>query len=127
MLPKRLRTGLLLTLVVTPVFAGLSYAMEKMGSSYVPVVEEPFDKVMSQDKARKPEVMKRHLDLLNERYDLTRRVTTEVTMTGGKPLPVGPTARLKNGLSWEKLAAMGAGRYPRERSFPLSAAPPSYP
>jgi cytochrome c peroxidase len=81
-------------------------AGEKRESSYSPVIEEPFDKVMAQDKARKPAVMKRHMDLLNERYDLKKRVTTEVTMTNGKPLPVGPTARLKRGLSWEKLAGM---------------------
>jgi cytochrome c peroxidase len=123
MLPKRLRTGLILTLVVTPVFAGLAYAVEKMGSSYVSVVEEPFDKVMSQDKARKPEVMKRHLDLLNERYDLSLRVTKEVTMTRGKPLPVGPTARLKNGLSWKKLAAMKPENIREKGVFPYLPLP----
>ena len=69
------------------------YGQEKRESSYSPVNEESFEKVMAQDKAQKAMVMKRQMDLLNERYDLSRHVTTEVTMSGGKPLPVGPTAK----------------------------------
>ena len=51
----------------------LSYAQEKRESSYTSVIEEPFDKVMARDKAQKPDVMKRHMDLLNERYDLSQK------------------------------------------------------
>lgn len=98
-------------------------AGEKRESSYSPVIEEPFDKVMAQDKAQKPAVMKRHMDLLNERYDLKKRVTTEVTMTNGKPLPVGPTARLKGGLSWEKLAAMTPQEIREQGTFPYLPLP----
>jgi cytochrome c peroxidase len=98
-------------------------AGEKRESSYSPVIEEPFDKVMAQDKARKPAVMKRHMDLLNERYDLKKRVTTEVTMTNGKPLPVGPTARLKRGLSWEKLAGMTPQEIREQGLFPYLPLP----
>ena len=91
--------GWLLFLVIsTPLY----YAQEKRESSYTSVIEGPFDKVMARDKAQKADVMKRHADLLNERYDLSPEVTTDITMSGGKPLPVGPTAKLKGKLTWEK-------------------------
>lgn len=103
---KSYYAGLLTIVALLGMTVAFSFAQQKRESSYSPVIEEPLDKVMARDKAQKAAVMKRHLDLLNERYDLSRKVTTEVTMSGGKPLPVGPTARLKGGLSWEKLAGM---------------------
>ncbi|MBI4007689.1 MAG: cytochrome B6, partial [Planctomycetes bacterium] len=87
--------GILLIPVLLVISAAFSFAQEKSESSYSPVIEEPFDKVMAQDKAQKDAVMKRHMDLLNERYDLSKKLTTEVTMSKGKPIPVGPTAKLK--------------------------------
>jgi cytochrome c peroxidase len=99
------------------------YGQEKRESSYSPVIEESFEKVMAQDKALKAMVMKRHLDLLNERYDLSRHVTTEVTMSGGKPLPVGPTAKLKTGLTWEKMAGLTPEKIKAEGIFPYLPLP----
>src|SRR6266446_5543154 len=66
---------------------------EPKPSSFTPVVEEPFDLVRARDKAAKAAVMAAHRKLLEERYDLTRRVDESVRMTRGKPIPVGPTAR----------------------------------
>ena len=99
------------------------YGQDKRESSYSPVNEESFEKVMAQDKAQKVMVMKRQMDFLNERYDLTRHVTTEVTMSGGKPLPVGPTAKLKGRLTWEKLAGMTPEKMKEEGSFPYLPLP----
>ena len=99
------------------------YGQEKRESSYSPVNEESFEKVMAQDKAEKAMVMKRHMDLLNERYDLSKHVTTEVTMSGGKPSPVGPTAKLKGGLTWEKLAGMTPEKMKEEGFFPYLPLP----
>src|SRR4051812_2288842 len=65
-------------------------------SSFSPVVEEPFAVVLKRDKANKARVMAEHQKLLEARYDLSRRVDPSVTMTRGKPIPVGPTARLKS-------------------------------
>jgi cytochrome c peroxidase len=98
-------------------------AGEKRESSYSPVIEESFDKVMAQDKAQKSAVMKRHMGLLNERYDLKKKVTTEVTMTKGKPLPVGPVAKLKGGVSWEKLAGMTPREIREQGLFPYLPLP----
>src|SRR6266446_7696533 len=71
-------------------------------SSYMSVNEEPFDVVRARDKANKAGVMAAHQRLLEERYNLSRRVDDSVRMTRGKPIPVGPTARLKNGVTWEQ-------------------------
>ncbi len=35
-----------------------------------------------------------------ERYDLARRVDPKVTMTRGKPIPVGPATKLPPGMPW---------------------------
>ena len=75
-------------------------------SSFAPVIEEPFDVVLKRDKANKPRVMAAAMRLLEERYDLTRRVDANTKMTRGKPVPVGPTARLKGGVTWEQLGRM---------------------
>lgn len=92
-------------------------------SSYSPVVEEPFEEVMKKDIAARPSLMKRHMDLLNERYDLSKKVAEDAAMSGGKPLPVGPTAKLKAGLTWEKLAAMTAEDIRKKGVFPYLPLP----
>jgi cytochrome c peroxidase len=74
-------------------------------TSFSPVIEEPFDVVRARDKAAKSRVMAAHQKLLDERYDLRRSVDESVRMTRGKPIPVGPTAKLK-GVTWEQLGRM---------------------
>jgi cytochrome c peroxidase len=44
-------------------------------------------------------------------------------MSRGKPLPVGPTARLKQGLSWERLAAMSPADIKAAGAFPYPTLP----
>ncbi|MEX2189895.1 MAG: cytochrome B6 [Bacteroidota bacterium] len=100
-----------------------SFSQEKKESSYSPVIEEPFDKVMASDKSRKAMVMKRHVDLLRERYDLSKKVTTETTMSKGKPLPVGPTARLRDRMTWERLADMTPDQIREGGLFPYLPLP----
>lgn len=101
---------------------------EKRESSYAPVdIKESFDTIMARMKAAKAAVMKRQMDLLNERYDLSKRVTSEVTMSRGKPLPVGPTARLAAGLTWEQLAAMSPEEIREKGLFPKGYLPLPHP
>jgi len=78
-----------------------------MKSSYMPVVpKEQFSNTMSRLKMEKPAVMKRQMDLLQERYDLRNDAVPGVTMTGGKPVQQGVRVKLAPGMSWEKLDAM---------------------
>jgi cytochrome c peroxidase len=91
-------------------------------SSFMPVIEEPFDVVMRRDKAGKARVMAEAMRRLEERYDLTRRVDPVVKMTRGKPIPVGPTARLRN-VTWEQLSRMSPQEISDKSLFPYLPLP----
>ncbi|MDO8367705.1 MAG: hypothetical protein Q7T20_12970 [Saprospiraceae bacterium] len=119
--------GILLLLIVTVFTAQVSKPSDKRASSYSPSIEEPFEKVFAKDKSQKAEIMKRQMDLLGARFDLSKKVTTEFTMSGGKPLPVGPTAKLK-GVSWEQLGAMAPEEIKEKGIFPYLPLPhPNHP
>lgn len=92
-------------------------------SSFTPVVEEPFDVVRARDKAAKSRVMATAMKLLEERYDLRRRVDESVRMTRGKPIPVGPTAKLKGGVTWEQLGRMSPAEIREKGLFPYLPLP----
>jgi cytochrome c peroxidase len=92
-------------------------------SSYTSVIEEPFDVVRARDKAAKAGVMAAHQKLLEGRYDLTRHVDESVRMTRGKPIPLGPTAKLKNGVTWEQLGQMSAEEIRDKDVFPYLPLP----
>ena len=97
-------------------------------SSFMPVVEEPFDVVRARDKAAKSGVMAAAQKLLEQRYDLQRRVDETVRMTRGKPIPVGPTAKLKSGVTWQQLGAMSAEEIRQKDLFPYLPLPhPNHP
>lgn len=68
------------------------------------VITEPFDSIMARWVAAKPEIMKRQMDLLNSRYDLSDRPAKGVTMSRGKPIQEGVRVKLPAGMTWEKLA-----------------------
>ncbi len=120
---KKYYVGVLLIPMLLFISMTISFAQEKRESSYSPVIEEPFEKVMAQDKAQKAGVMKRHMDLLNERYDLSKKVISDITMSRGKPLPVGPTAKLKGGLTWDKLSGMTPDEIKEKGLFPYLPLP----
>ncbi|MHC4213968.1 MAG: cytochrome B6 [Planctomycetota bacterium] len=76
-------------------------------SSYAPVVlKEDFDSTVKRMKAAKEEVMKRQMDLLNERYDLSDKPAKGVTMSRGKAVQQGVRAKLPSTMTWQKLAEM---------------------
>jgi len=67
--------------------------------------------------------MAEHQRLLDERYDLRRRVDESVKMTRGKPIPVGPTAKLKRGLTWDQLGSMTPEAIRNQDVFPYLPLP----
>lgn len=67
------------------------------------------------------EVMRRHMDYLRARYDLSGRTDPNVTMSGGrKRIPVGPTARLKQGVTWDMLGTLSPDEIRRRDIFPYA-------
>ena len=88
---------------------------------------ESFQAVMARDKADKESVMARQKKLLEERYDLTPRPDGKVTMSRGKPIQLGPTAKLPEGLTWEQLAAMASDEIREKGLFPKGFLPLPHP
>jgi hypothetical protein len=81
------------------------------------------DELMKTAVADKPGIMSAQHRLLSERYVLEPRLDPAITMTRGKPIPIGPTARLKGGLSWDRLSALSAEQIKAQGVFPYPALP----
>jgi cytochrome c peroxidase len=95
--------------------------------SKVLIGEETFQKMMAQDKADKPAVMDRQMKLLKDRYDLDVPVDDTVTMTRGKHIAGGPTARPPKEMSWEELAKLSPDDIRTKKLFPLGFLPLPHP
>ncbi len=80
------------------------------------------EEITAEDKA-KPKVMEAQKRLLEKRYDLTPKFDPEAKMSRGKPLPVGPTARLAAGTTWEDLAKLKPEQIKKDGSFPYPPLP----
>ncbi|HEX6987131.1 MAG TPA: hypothetical protein VF170_17260, partial [Planctomycetaceae bacterium] len=67
------------------------------------------------------EIMARQREYLEQRYDLSGKTHPEITMSGGrKHIPVGPTARLPEGVTWEQLAEMTPDEIREKDLFPYT-------
>ena len=108
---------------------GLAFAEEMAKTSYAPVViKESFKKVMDRMKAAKPEVMKRQMDLLNQRYDLSDRPAKGVMMSGGKKaIQEGVRVKLPKGMTWKKLAGMSPNEIKEKDLWPKGFFPLPHP
>jgi len=82
---------------------------------------------MARMKSEKTAVMKRQMDLLQERYDLRDDPAPGVTMTRGKPVQRGIRVRLTAGTSWEGLAAMAPEEIRNGNLFPQGFLPLPHP
>ena len=78
---------------------------------------------MQKEIANKPAVMAAQRTLLEHRYNLTPKLDPQAKMPRGKPLVVGPTARLPQNLTWERLAAMPAEEIKTRDIFPYPSLP----
>jgi len=120
-----------LSVIIAAVLAvmGVVYAQETTKrSSYAPFdIKEDFAAIMDRMKAAKPQVMKRQMDLLNERYDLSNRPAKGVTMSKGKPVQEGVRVKLPSGMTWEKLASMSPEEIHNKDSFPAGFFPLPHP
>lgn len=79
--------------------------------------------VLQQLLAHKPGVMQAQKKLLEQRYELAPKLDPVARMSRGKPLAVGPTARIPNGLTWQGLAAMSPEDIRKQGVFPYPSLP----
>jgi cytochrome c peroxidase len=82
-----------------------------------------FQKIMEKDSADRPAIMAAQRKLLEQRYDLKVRTDPNIIMSRGKPQPLGPTASLADGMTWEKLAEASTTDIRRAGIFPYPALP----
>ncbi len=97
-------------------------------SSYAPVVsKEPFEKTMARMSAAKDQVMKIHMDLLRQRYDLGDRPAKGVAMSRGKPVQEGVRIKLPDGVTWDDLAALSPEEVREKGLWPAGLYPLPHP
>jgi cytochrome c peroxidase len=81
------------------------------------------NEIMKQLMANRPKVMQAQRELLESRYDLTPKLDPEAKMSRGKPLAVGPTVRLKSGMTWDQLSEMTPEQIKERDVFPYPSLP----
>jgi len=92
---------------------------KQRNSSYMPVVDtEDFATIHARMSSAKAEVMKRQMDLLSERYDLSNRPASGVVMDRTKPVQDGVRVKLRSGVTWDQLAGMTADEIRNKNIFP---------
>lgn len=87
------------------------------------VPQQTFGEIMQADKAAKSAVMEAQAKLLAKRYDLNPKFDPVAKMSRGKPVPLGPTARLAEGVSWDKLNEAAPADIRKAGTFPYPALP----
>jgi cytochrome c peroxidase len=122
-----LQVILLIILTVASVFTYAVSANPKPSSYSQVVITEDFNSIMTRMKAAKPEVMKRQMDLLQERYDLSDNPAKGITMSRGKPIQQGVRAKLPAEMTWEKLAEMTPEQIREKNIFPKGFLPLPHP
>lgn len=110
-----------LILIINANFAFAQKA--KVVSSYGPVNQDvTFDQIKADRMKVKAERAKEHNDLLTARYDLSEKTSPDVVMSGGKPIPVGPTAKLQS-INWADLDKLTPEQIKAKDIFPYKPLP----
>jgi cytochrome c peroxidase len=95
----------------------------KVVSSYMSVNQDvTFDQIKADRMKVKAERAKEHKDMLNARYNLSIKTSPDVVMSGGKHIPVGPTAKLK-GVTWADLDKLSPEQIKSKDVFPYKPLP----
>ena len=113
--------------VVGMLAGALGARAQSPASSYLPVTEEDFTTVLARMRAAKAAVMKRQMDLLGARYDLSDRPAAGVTMSRGKAVQDGVRVRLPAGATWEALGKLTPEEIRAQRLYPAGFMPLPHP
>jgi cytochrome c peroxidase len=84
---------------------------------------QPPEEIMKKEIANKSAVMATQRKLLESRYILEPKLDPQVKMARGKPLPVGPTARLQAGMSWQQIGELRPEEIQQRGMFPYPSLP----
>ncbi|HEY5592102.1 MAG TPA: hypothetical protein VIK55_13930, partial [Paludibacter sp.] len=102
----------------------VSFAQQtKIVSSYGPINQDVgFDQIKADRMKVKADRAKEHITLLNVRYNLSEKTSPDVFMSGGKPIPVGPAAKLQ-GINWADLDKLTPEQIKTRDLFPYKPLP----
>ena len=102
----------------------VSFAQQvKIVSSYGPINQsDGFNQIKADRMKVKADRANEHNALLNDRYDLSENTSSAILMSGGKPIPVGPTAKLK-GITWADLDRLTPEQVKMQGVFPYKPLP----
>ncbi len=81
------------------------------------------DEIKKADIGSKDKITTDQRKLLEARYNLTPKFEEGVTMSRGKPVPVGPTAVMRAGMSFQDLASKKPEEIRKEALFPYPPLP----
>ena len=116
------------SVIITGVLIMISAFAYAKETSYAPVaITEDFDSIVSRMKAAKDEIMKRQMDLLKERYELSDRPAKGITMSRGKAVQEGVRVKLPAGITWQNLAEMTLEEIRQKSLFPKGFLPLPHP
>lgn len=97
-------------------------------SSYMPVImKEDIQTTIKRMESEKASIQKRHQDLLNQRYDLSNKTSSNVKMNGGKPVQEGVRVKLPANVTWDELAKMTPDEIKAKGLFPKGFLPLPHP
>jgi cytochrome c peroxidase len=97
---------------------------QQVKNSYIPVDDkESFATVRNRMAAAKAGIMKRQMNLLEERYDLSDRQASGVFMDRMKPVQEGVRVKLPAGVTWDDLAKMTPDEIRDKGIFPQGFLP----
>ena len=113
-------------------FGSVSAALSQERAAPVPprkpaTADPGFQEIMAKMKAEKPELAKKHAALLAARYDLADRPAKDAKMSRGKAVQAGPRAKLPQGVTWDRLAAMKPADVRTQKLFPTGFLPLPHP
>jgi cytochrome c peroxidase len=115
--------GIYTLLVALAGAPAVSAQPEKVVSSYGPINQDvTFDQIKAARMAVKAERAQEHMKLLNSRYDLSKQIDSKILMSGGKPIPVGPTAKLQD-VTWEQFDKLAPEQIKEQGLFPYKPLP----
>ena len=102
---------------------GMAAPQSAVTSSYGATNQtQTFGQIRSARMAVKGARARAQADLLASRYLLEARIDPAVTMSGGKPIPLEPTARI-SGATWEQLGQMTPDQIKERNLFPYKPLP----
>jgi cytochrome c peroxidase len=81
------------------------------------------EEIKQKETANKPNITAAQQQLLERRYNLQPKLDPQAKMSRGKPLAVGPTARLAQGVTWDRLAQSTPSEIRQQDWFPYPSLP----